>query len=91
MMFEMATGQLPFVKPRPEALMYAIINAHFDTAAVLIEKGADLSVADSTGNTPLYAAVDMHTMGPMLSRPSQAGASLLTRSLLNPDSNPNRI
>jgi len=52
------------------ALMYAIINAHFDTAAVLIQKGADPNVADSTGTTALYSAVDMHTMGPMLSRPS---------------------
>ena len=52
------------------ALMYAIINAHFDTAAVLIEKGADPNVADSTGTAALYSAVDMHTMGPMLSRPS---------------------
>ena len=52
------------------ALMYAIINAHFDTAAELIEKGADPNVADSTGTTALYSAVDMHTMGPMLSRPS---------------------
>ena len=52
------------------ALMYAIINAHFDTAAVLVERGADPNVADSTGTTALYSAVDMHTMGPMLSRPS---------------------
>jgi ankyrin repeat protein len=37
---------------------------------VLIEKGADPNVADSTGTTALYSAVDMHTMGPMLSRPS---------------------
>ena len=27
-------------------------------------------MADSTGTTALYSAVDMHTMGPMLSRPS---------------------
>jgi len=52
------------------ALMYAIINAHFDTAAILIEAGADPNVADTTGTTALYSAVDMHTMGPMLSRPS---------------------
>jgi len=52
------------------ALMYAIINAHYDTAAILIERGADPNVADSTGTTALYSAVDMHTMGPMLSRPS---------------------
>jgi ankyrin repeat protein len=52
------------------ALMLAIINAHFDTAAVLIEKGADLRAVDSSGTTALYAAVDMHTMAPMLSRPA---------------------
>jgi len=52
------------------ALMYAITNAHFDTAAALIAQGADPNVADSTGTTALYSAVDMHTMGPMLSRPS---------------------
>ena len=46
------------------------MNAHFDTAAVLIDKGADPNVADSTGMTALYVAVDMHTLGPMLSRPS---------------------
>jgi ankyrin repeat protein len=52
------------------ALMLAIMNAHFDTAAVLIDKGSNPNVADSTGMTALYSAVDMHTMGPMLSRPS---------------------
>ena len=51
------------------ALMLAIINAHFDLAAVLIEKGAEPNVADSTGMTALYVAVDMHTPA-MLSRPS---------------------
>ena len=52
------------------ALVFAIINAHFDTAAMLLEKGADPNVADSTGMAALYAAVDMHTLPPMLSRPS---------------------
>ena len=50
--------------------MLAIMNAHFDTAAVLIDKGADPNVTDSTGMTALYVAVDMHTLGPMMSRPS---------------------
>src|SRR5262249_31086523 len=31
------------------ALMLAIINAHFDTAALLIEKGANPNIVDSTG------------------------------------------
>jgi uncharacterized protein len=52
------------------ALMYAILNAHFDTAAILIDRGADPNVADITGTTALYVTVDMHTLGPMLSRPS---------------------
>ena len=37
---------------------------------MLLEKGADPNVADETGMTALYAAVDMHTLGAMLSRPS---------------------
>src|SRR6185503_5379591 len=47
----------------------AIINAHFDTAAVLIERGADPSVADAAGMTPLYAAIDMKHQEPMINRP----------------------
>src|SRR5207237_5907687 len=76
------------------ALMYAITNAHFDTAAVLIEKGADPNVADSTGTTALYSAVDMHTMGPMLSRPSpklvdKLDSADIVRLLLAKGANPN--
>jgi len=51
------------------ALAIAIINAHFDLANMLLEKGADPNIADDTGMAALYAAVDMHTLGPMLSRP----------------------
>ena len=36
---------------------------------VLIDKGADVNLADKTGRTPLYAAVDDHTM-PYSNRPS---------------------
>jgi len=76
------------------ALMYAIINAHFDTAASLIDKGADPNVADSTGTTALYSAVDMHTMGPMLSRPSpklvdKLDAADITRMLISKGANVN--
>ena len=52
------------------ALVFAIINAHFDVAAMLLDKGADPNVADDTGMAALYAAVNMHTLGKMLSRPS---------------------
>ena len=51
-------------------LMIAIINAHFDLANMLVDKGADVNLADETGMTALYAAVDMHTLGAMLSRPA---------------------
>jgi uncharacterized protein len=76
------------------ALMLAIINAHFDTAAMLIEKGADVNVVDSTGTGALYAAVDMHTMPPMLSRPSpklvdKIDASDVVKLLLARGANPN--
>ena len=52
------------------ALVLAIVNAHFDLAAMLLDKGADPNVADESGMAALYAAVDMHTLGAMLSRPA---------------------
>jgi hypothetical protein len=51
------------------ALIFAIINGHAAAAAVLIEKGANLSLPDNTGMTPLYAAVDMHTLASGFGRP----------------------
>ncbi len=76
------------------ALMLAIINAHFDTAAVLIDEGADPTITDSTGTTALYSAVDMHTLGPMLSRPApklldKLDAADIVKLLLAHGANPN--
>ena len=76
------------------ALMLAIINAHFDTAALLIERGADLNITDSTGTAALYSAVYMHTMPPMLSRPSpklvdKLDAADVVKLLLAKGANPN--
>jgi uncharacterized protein len=76
------------------ALMIAIINAHFDLANMLLEKGADPNVADETGMTALYAAVDMHTLGAMLSRPSpklvdNLSSADLVKALLAHNANPN--
>jgi ankyrin repeat protein len=51
------------------ALVFAIINGHYDVAALLIEQGANLDLGDRTGMTPLYAAVDMHTLGSTFGRP----------------------
>ena len=57
---------------RPEgttALQLAIINVHYDLASMLLDKGADPNVPDSTGMTALYATVDMRAPGNMLTRP----------------------
>jgi ankyrin repeat protein len=43
------------------ALVIAIINAHYDVAALLIDKGANPNLGDSAGMAALYAAVDMRT------------------------------
>ncbi len=51
------------------ALTFAIINGHYDVAALLVEKGADVNQPDRTGATPLYSAVDMHTLVTSFGRP----------------------
>ena len=52
------------------ALTLAIINAHYDTAVLLLDRGADPNVADSRGMTALYAAVDMNTLDETPGRPA---------------------
>lgn len=76
------------------ALIIAIINGHWDTAAALIEKGADLNQADIKGMTPLYAAIDMHTLGDTFGRPYPAppvieGSISVIKTLLAKGANPN--
>ena len=63
------------------ALILAIINGHFDTAALLLAKGADPNLTDSTGMTPLYATVDMNTLGEVYGRPAQHPTSGDTSAL----------
>jgi ankyrin repeat protein len=50
-------------------MLLATINGHYDVAAFLLDQGGDPNIADETGRTALYAAVDMHTM-PESNRPS---------------------
>ncbi|HVZ21361.1 MAG TPA: ankyrin repeat domain-containing protein [Vicinamibacterales bacterium] len=50
-------------------LVSALINGHYDVAALLIDRGIDVNLPDKTGRTALYAAVDDHTM-PTSNRPS---------------------
>jgi ankyrin repeat protein len=53
------------------ALVIAIINAHYDFAAMLLDAGADPNVADKdAGMGPLYAAADMHRLAVGHGRPN---------------------
>jgi ankyrin repeat protein len=76
------------------ALVFAIINAHFDLAAMLIDKGADPNVADIAGEAALYAAVDMNSIQWTQGRPTpifldQLDAIDIVKKLLAHGANPN--
>jgi len=65
-----AKADINVVDPdQQSALIIALINGHYDAAAVLIERGIDVNMPDKVGRTALYAAVDDHTM-PSSNRPS---------------------
>jgi len=75
-------------------LLIAILNAHYDMAAALLERGADPNQTDQTGTGPLYAVVDMHTLAPMVGRPSPKPSGILeppdiVELLLGKGANPN--
>ena len=76
------------------ALVYAIINVHYDLAAVLIEKGADPNVVDGAGVGALYAAVDMNSLQWVQGRPApilldKLDGVDLVKLLLSKGANPN--
>jgi ankyrin repeat protein len=76
------------------ALALATINGHADVVALLLDKGANPNVADRTGMTPLYAAVDLHTMQLGFGRPDPppsvvAGSVDMVKALLAHGANPN--
>jgi ankyrin repeat protein len=65
-------------------ILLAIINSHYDVAAFLLDHGADANIADETGRTPLYAAVDMHTLPESnLPWPSELNNQLTSMDLIN--------
>jgi ankyrin repeat protein len=43
-------------------VVIALINGHYDVAGALLEAGTDPNLADYTGRTALYAAIDFNTM-----------------------------
>jgi len=78
------------------AMNIAIINTHFDVAALLAEKGANPDLADVSGMGALYALVDVNTLDPLVNRPppirtGQVDALQLARVLLQHKANPNAV
>jgi ankyrin repeat protein len=77
------------------ALVLAIINANYDTAAVLVEKGADPNIGDNEAKmAALYAAVDMHRLAIGHGRPNTKPSGRLDavdiiRKLLASGADPN--
>jgi ankyrin repeat protein len=77
------------------ALVIAVINAHYEFAALLLDAGADPNVVDTdAGMGPLYAAIDMHRLavghGRPNPRPSGALDSVdIVRMLLERKADPN--
>jgi len=52
------------------ALVFAIINTHYDLAAMLVERGADPNITDLAGEAALYATVDMNSLQWVQGRPA---------------------
>ncbi len=76
----MAKGGAELNTASPEwitALLFAILNARFDTAKVLIEAGADVNMADKWGRAPLYSAIDYDTT-PRGGRPDRPSTDVAT-------------
>ena len=74
-------------------LIMALLNLHWDTALHLIDRGADIQQWDRYGQTPLYVAVDLHTLpvGRRVELPSDDTHSGLdvVQVLLQRGANPN--
>ncbi len=81
---------------RETPLLLALENMHFDTAAVLVQGGADLDKWDLFGRSPVYMAADVSTLpvkgnGAMAVLPSadKLTAVDVARMLLEKGANPN--
>jgi ankyrin repeat protein len=76
------------------ALVIAIINAHYEFAAMLLDAGADPNIVDTSGMGALYATVDMNRLAIGHGRPNPKPVGLVTapdivRKLLERGAQPN--
>jgi ankyrin repeat protein len=81
---------------RETPLLLALENLHFDTAAVLIQGGANLDKWDLFGRSPVYMAADVSTLPTkgngavaVLPSPDKLSAVDVGRMLLEKGANPN--
>jgi len=81
---------------RMTPLLLALLNLHFDTAAVLIQGGADLDKWDLFGRSPVYMTADVSSLptkgnGAMavLPSPDKLSAVDVARMMLDKGANPN--
>ncbi len=81
---------------RETPLLLALENMHFDTAAVLIQGGANLDKWDLFGRSPVYMAADVSTLPTkgngavaVLPSPDKLSAVDVGRMLLEKGANPN--
>src|SRR5436190_7951775 len=81
---------------RMTPLLLALMNMHFDTAAVLVKGGADLDKWDLWGRSPVYMAADVSTLpmkgnGAMAVIPSSDKLTAIDvgRMMLEMGANPN--
>jgi ankyrin repeat protein len=78
------------------ALVIAIVNAHYEFAAMLLDAGADPNIVDNdAGMGALYAVVDMHRLAVGHGRPNPKPVGLMTavdlaKKLMERGADPNR-
>ncbi len=92
-----ATAGVDLNQPDPDGftpVIFAILNGHYDLAALLVNKGAGVDVTDKSGRTPLYTAVDMNSFEYSFNRPNpkpsgRMSAVDLVTFLLDHGANPN--
>jgi ankyrin repeat protein len=66
-------------------LLIAVVNGHYELASLLLEHGANPSIADDSGRTPLYAAIDLRNVqwsqGPAPELPQEQHMAMIEQLL----------